>query len=474
MLWAAIHLPQRAIDAVLRRQPEPEAPLALVEGPPQRRQVLLANAAAREAGVQAGQALTAALALCPSLAVAGHDAAEADALLELACAWAYGYSGQVCSEPALDTVWLEVGGSLGLFGPWPRFERLLRDDLQALGLEHRIGLAPTPLAALCLARHRDGLAVTAIEPLRQLLDHLPIATLPLQDATREALAALGVRRLRQLLALPRAGLRRRFGAELGQWLDRLTGAAPDPRPAYRPPERFERRFEFDDEIRYHTGLLFPLRRLLTDLAGFLAGRDGGVQRFHLRFEHELQAPSQLQVGSAVPERDPARLFELARLVLERETLPAPVRALSVCAEELPPFVPPATDLFDTRPAGALDWPALQARLQARLDAEAVHRYVLQPDPRPERAMRRVREDVPGEARIATPLPRPTWLLARPIPLRGPAPTVLAGPERIESGWWDGEDLRRDYYVVRTGNGQRAWVFCPAGERGPWMLHGWFA
>jgi protein ImuB len=79
--------------------------------------------------------------------------------------------------------------------------------------------------------------------------------------------------------------------------------------------------------------------------------------------------------------------------------------------------------------------------------------------------------------------RPFWLLKRPIVLRDPSVRILAGPERIESGWWDARDQRRDYYVVQTSRGQRAWVFVEAGTpppRGPgtglapWTLHGWFA
>jgi protein ImuB len=66
------------------------------------------------------------------------------------------------------------------------------------------------------------------------------------------------------------------------------------------------------------------------------------------------------------------------------------------------------------------------------------------------------------------------LLARSLPLRGPPPRVLAGPERIESGWWDGGDARRDYYIVLTREGQRAWAYLPAGAHDGWMLHGWFA
>jgi protein ImuB len=96
------------------------------------------------------------------------------------------------------------------------------------------------------------------------------------------------------------------------------------------------------------------------------------------------------------------------------------------------------------------------------------------DHRPERSFKR-REGVAEPPPPAGPaLPRPTWLLHRPIPLRDPAPRLLAGPERIETGWWDGGDVQRDYYVVETSRGQRAWAFCAPGETAPLMLHGWFA
>jgi protein ImuB len=70
-------------------------------------------------------------------------------------------------------------------------------------------------------------------------------------------------------------------------------------------------------------------------------------------------------------------------------------------------------------------------------------------------------------------PRPLWLLPQPRPLRERL-RVIAGPERLESGWWDGDDVRRDYYVVETGRGQRAWAYLPAGAREGWLMHGWFA
>jgi protein ImuB len=48
-----------------------------------------------------------------------------------------------------------------------------------------------------------------------------------------------------------------------------------------------------------------------------------------------------------------------------------------------------------------------------------------------------------------------------------------GPERIESGWWRGPSVRRDYYRLETESGQWLWVFRILGEN-RWMLHGWFS
>ena len=65
------------------------------------------------------------------------------------------------------------------------------------------------------------------------------------------------------------------------------------------------------------------------------------------------------------------------------------------------------------------------------------------------------------------------LLPRPVSLVREAVTLLAGPERIESGWWDGNDVRRDYFVAEDRQGARLWVFRERGGNGKWYLHGIF-
>lgn len=470
MNWACLLLPQLALDGVLRRQPDLNRPLALVTGPIQRRVLHSINPAARGLGLRPGMALATAQALSADFATISYDAQETQRWHKLLAAWAYRFSSHVSTDFDHAIV-LEVGRSLRLFGPWPRFEAQLREELTALGFRHRIVAAPNPHAARVLANVEDGLAVDA-RTLERALGQVTVQRAGLDKATAQALAGMGLRTLRQVFALPREAVTRRFPKTVLPHLDALRSAHPAPLSYYQPPDHFDQNIELEQEVESNQALLFPLRRLTRDLATFLAGRDGGVQQFVLTLEHERTTDTDVRVGLLAPERDPAMLFELARGRLEQAQVPAPVRGLRLQARELPPFVPADRDLFDTRPQQAVPWAQLRERLRARLGDASVHGISLHPDHRPELAWR------PEDVICKTPppfLPRPGWLLSRPVPLRGYGLQVLAGPERVEAGWWDGGDIRRDYYVVETDLGQRAWAFRAAGEpSGPFMLHGWFA
>ena len=477
MRWACILLPQLALDGALRRCADPEAPLALVAGAQQRRVLHAVNPAARALGLRRGMGLAAAQALAGSFATLEHDPREQARWHQFLAAWAYRFSSQVSTQYGHALI-VEIAGSLGLFGPWPRFEAQLREELVQLGFHHRIVAAPNPAAARALANAHDGLAVAGVEPMRHALGQLPVQRAGFAPDVATAFQRMGLRTLRQVMALPRAGLARRFPAEVPRHLDALLGERELALAWYRPPDRFAMRIELGYEVESSQALLFPLKRLTADLAAFLAGRDGGVQRFALQLEHEGRAPTQVAVGLLAPERDATLLFELARGRLQQAHTPAPVRALALVAEELPPFVPAHRELFDPRPQQATGWEQLRERLRARLGEEAVHGLSSHDDHRPEAAWRDV---PPPSARrgaagaCAQPLPpqRPGWLLARPIPLRGATPRLLAGPERIESGWWNG-DIRRDYAIAELATGQRAWVYQPVGADGGYWLHGWFA
>jgi protein ImuB len=476
-LWACVLLPQLALDAVLRRLPDPDAPLALVGGSAQLRTLHAVNPAAAQAGLKPGMRLTAALALLPDFAKVNHDPAAEARWQTFLAAWAYRHSSLVSAQwPGC--IVLEVRASFRLLGPWPRMETRLRSELTTLGFNHRIAMAPTPRAARVLAGLQDGLSVANPAAMQALLDKVPVRRANLPDGAGERLQRMGIRELRGLRQLPRDNLRRRFDAGLLQHLDQLYGEADDPLTHYAPPDHFDAKLELGHEVESHLALLFPLRRLIGDLCTYLSIRDGGVQHFVLRLEHEgFKQPAthtDVEVGLLAAEREPKMLFELTRNRLERTSIPKPVVGMRLLARELPAFVPAARDLFDLRAQQALPWPHLRERLRARLGDDAVYRVAPSGDPRPERAWQRVQGDATQIPDAPSRPPRPLWLLPRPLPLRDRQLRIVSGPERLESGWWDGEDARRDYYILETSQGQRAWAFAPPGECDGWMLHGWFA
>lgn len=471
MRWACILLPQLAMDAALRNQEDPDAPLVLITGPSQRRVVQAVNPAARELGLRAGQTLTAAHALSRSFATAEYDMAQIEHWHRFLAAWAYRFSSHVSLDYPRALL-MEVESSFSLFGPWPRFEARLREELTALGFRHRIVVAPNPAAARFLSNAHDGLAVPDRPTLREVLGSMPVTRCGFDRDTATAFERMGLRRFKQLLQLPRDSLARRFPRTVLQHIDSLLGDRSLVLDCYVPPDEFDQRIELNFDVESHQALLFPLRRLTGDLAAFLAGRDSGVQRFILYLEHREGPDSQVPVGLLGAERDPAMLFELARGRFEQLQIPGPTQALRLVARDLPAFVPEHRELFEERPQQSVPWEQLRERLRARLGDEAVQAIHALADHRPEAAWQMAEAGHAGKP--ADLPPRPGWLLRQPIALNEFAPRVLAGPERIESGWWDGGDIRRDYYLVQTRSGQLAWAYCSVDQPTRLMLHGWFA
>lgn len=469
MLWACILLPQLAMDGVLRHRSDPEHPLVLLSGPPQRRILQAVSPTARALGLRPGQSLTTARALTDGFETADYDQAKIERWQQFLAAWAYGFSAHVSLHYSRCLL-LEVQSSFGLFGPWRRFEARLRDELTVLGFQHRITVAPNPAAARMLCNCGDGVAVFDDNSLRDALNSMPVERLGLSEKAASAFSRMGLRHMQQLVGLPRASLAKRFPAEVLHHLDTLFGRRPLALNFYSPPDMFDTRIELNFEVESHQALLFPLRRLTSDLAVYLAGRDSGVQRFVLHLEHRALPDTLVQVGLLSAERDAGMLFELSRGRLEHQKLPAPVLAFRLVARELPAFAPQHHQLFDERPQQSQSWEQLRERLRARLGDSAVYGLGDRPDHRPERSW--AQEATGSPPAICG--PRPGWLVSNPYPLNDTSARIISGPERIESGWWDDGDIRRDYYIVETRSGQRAWAFRYVGSAGPLMLHGWFS
>ena len=482
-LWLALGFPQLARVA-LDPATDPSLPAVVTAGEGGACAIVACNDAAAKLGIGAGLALNAARVLVPMLHVRGREPLRERRHLEGLAHYAMSRTPFVSLEPP-DALLLEVQGSLGLFGGLTALLEGLCKDLAARAETVTIGVAPTPRAALWIARGAPGQIIENAAMLAGRLARLPLTVTGWPERTLEACTRLGVATLGELRRLPRDGLARRFEGSVLTELDEAYGERPTPRRRHVLAERFTERLELPAECEGVDHLGPCCADLLGQLAQFLRVRDAGVVALAFMFLHRDQKPSCVRLGRALPAASAADWQGLLAERLPRVSLAAPVCAIVLRSGSLMPLAGTSGELQGcgtrTREAEAL---RLLDRLRARLGETTVQGLRLVSEHRPEAAYRRVRAELPPARSGGARLPqaaRPMWLLEAPEPLdlehgepwhRG-ALRLESGPERIESGWWDGAGIARDYYVARTTRGVRLWIFRGGtGDRG-WFLHGVF-
>ncbi len=421
--------------------------------------------------------------------LAGNNAAGK---LEQLAACAQRFTPRVSLVPP-DGLLLEVQGSLHLFADLAGLRGALLTEYLRLKVQPVLAFAPTSLAALVVARAGKSCAVTEPAQLTGQLSPLPLSSLRWPEDTLARLERVGVRTIGAALRLPRAGFARRFGEAQLAMLDVLTGRAPEARATFRAPERFRRRRELDCELENHDLLLAALTPLFADLGGFLAARQCGVVELECRLAHRHAPMTRCVVRLASPATDVRRLAALLGEHLSALELPEPVRCCELRAAALTPHRPDSECLWQPGERGGnagRQTCDLIERLRARLGAGAVHGLTRLPAHRPENAWA-VAEPPPATERrgaraecsadTAPGRRRPLWLLPAPQPLtvrnglprrRGPL-RLVSEPERIETGWWDGGEIARDYYTAVDIHGVRLWVFRERTAPHDWFLHGVF-
>jgi protein ImuB len=393
------------------------------------------------------------------------------------------FTPRVVLEPP-DGVLLEVRGSLKLFGGVRRLVARVREHLQSADVEPQLAIAPAPLAALWFARAGQEVALRSRDSLASRLAPLPLTCTRWPAKSLESLATMGVHTVGDCLRLPRDGFARRFAPEMLRTLDRALGRAPDPRAAFVRRERYAARRDLEPEILDTDRLGRAVAPMLDALCGYLQARRCAVDALELRLTHRDAPVTRVRLRFTEPTMQAGQMAGLLCERLARMELPEPVRALRLRSGPLLEAREEAGDLFARGLRGAAGVPQFIERLRARLGADAVHGIRLVPEHRPEAAWEI--GDIPlfpgrgSGNRGMSPVSRPLWLLAEPRLLDGlDRPhyegrlEIEDGPERIESGWWDGRDVRRDYYVARTTDGVRLWVFRERRTDGRWFMHGVF-
>jgi protein ImuB len=498
-----------ATDRIARQRPAPDPRPLVVTGKRGNVERLTAvDAAAERLGLRPGLALAEARARHPDLAVVAEHPADDRRLLDDLADWCQRYTPLLAVDPP-DGLLLDIAGCAHLYGGEDRLLADLLARIEGFGFAARGAVASTIGTAFAVARFGPA-GIIAPGGERAALAPLPLAALRLPEETTAALQRVGLKRIGDVVDLPRAPLAARFGGDLLRQLDRALGTEREPLTPLLPVAAYVAEQPFAEPIAREDDVLRVIERLAARLKPMLerhgeGGRlvelalfrtDGAVRRVAvttsrpLRDPHDIRALYVERLASLADALDPGFGFDLARLSI-------------IAAEPCPP-----EQIGFGERADAADLDRLIDRLSARLGSRRVMRLMANDSHIPELAA----APVPAQAGVAIAngwaafrrfragvdlSPRPLRLLVKPEPIEAIAAIpdgppvrfrwrralheVVAadGPERIEGAWWS-EDAgpARDYFRVEDKAGHRFWLFRAGlyreAARPQWFLHGTFA
>lgn len=469
-----------------------------------------------------------------------HDPRTDREALERLAVWCHRYSPLVGLDDATepDCLLLDVTGVAHFFDGEEALSQRILAQFTRRGIVARIGFADTVGAAWAAARFAESgerraesgvvqdldrlecrwlrrrvvdspprasagnevsssVAIIASEQTREFLSAMPLVALRLSDELLDLLRQLGLQRVGELEALPRADFNARFGSELLRRWDQAAGRIEEPIVALPLPQDFEAEQFFEHPVGDRATLEFVLGQLVQRVAQMTSMAGRGALRVEVQFDYKASGNIAFEVGLFRPSASADHLFGLLQMRLERLRLPDKVETMVVKVTETAELEKQQAELFDSGGASrhTHEMADLIDRLASRLGRERILGVRLLAEAQPERAYRyeslvdgKRRDSRRSSRRVL--LPRPLQLLRRPLrlttvaivpdgpPLHFTLPSGQQrvakswGPERIQTGWWRGQAIHRDYYRVETSSGTRYWIFRRRTD-GNWFLHGMF-
>ncbi|WP_223870803.1 Y-family DNA polymerase [Salipiger aestuarii] len=438
------------------------------------------NPAAEAQGLHRGMGFSDARAYCPDLQSQPADIAADTRFLQMLARWSKRYCPWVGLD-GRDGLMLNIAGSAHLFGGESAMLDDMRHRLVRAGLQGHVAAADTRGAAWALthygrAAHED-------------IGALPVAALRLDAKTDTALQRLGLRKISDLFALPRAAIARRFGPEVMLRLDQVMGAQEEAITPLREAPHYGVRLTLPDPVGLSADVMAGTERLLTRLCEKLKERDMGARQLQLTLRRVDQGAQQVELRLAAPMRDAARILPLFERGIHAADAGYGIDQMRLEATQVEPLLnAQASNTPAERRDGLED---LITRLGNRIGLDNIRRFLPADSHIPERSFQ--------IAPAAYSAPEGPWISARPRPLRLFPPEPIAatgpelpmkfrwrrmafttgrstGPERIAPEWWlpdrAWQSGVRDYWHIETREGRRLWLFYTP-QNPAWFVHGEF-
>lgn len=391
--------------------------------------------------------------------------------------------------------WLaEISASARLFGGqhpllkriWKNFAHLFN---QCNETTVQMACHPNPAGAWYKAKHKpanceNDLLIQANHHAA-VFDCYPLHVLDVPDHTLNTLMQCGLNTVEALQALPRQGLQKRFGSQLLAQIDALHGqisgtfalnaysesSASKPAPYFKAAE----------ELPFHSMDVARIEQatdpLIKQLCSWMQQRQLATVQLDWVFNCHGQHVH-LNIQSRQASAQAKGWARLMHLHLGQLQFPDEVCSVELECTQLSPQ--PASNLSlllgqgnehgSEHTSDTEAWASLCDTLQARLGPDAV------------RSGQNMTPQLAPTQSVSS--PRPLWLLPKPLALQGIRPAwakggawqLVAGPERIELGWWQ-NGYKRDYYCALNAQFGLVWLFQDLDNQEPgkaWFLHGYFA
>ncbi len=445
------------------------------------------NEEAENLGLSRGMGLADARAFCPDLQ-SRMAQPEADLkFLRVLARWATRYCPWVGLDGE-DSLALDITGSAHLFGGEEAMLDDIRMRLMRSGFAVCLGAADTKGAAWALSHYNPGIAPDG--QVRGCLSDLPVAALRLEAEIDTRLQRLGLRKIKDLLEVPRATLTRRFGPVVVRRMDQALGAqAEDISPLAEPPD-FSAQMTLAEPIGLSADVMAGTERLLGQVCDKLKSQEMGARGLTLTLRRVDRDSQQVELRLARPLRDAARILPLFERGVGEVDAGFGIDQFRLEATQVETL--PVQQLSPLREAGQDKLHDLVTRIGSRIGLDNIRRFLPADSHIPERSfiISPAAYSEPGGPWVAL-RPRPIRLFKpEPVLARGPRPprkfrwrrmmlnTARAtGPERIAPEWWMMDDAwrsgLRDYWHVETRQGRRLWMYYTPQSPG-WFVQGEFA